>query len=692
MEFSAVTAFAYFSAFILSVLLTAFLLYAGLKEHWKLPLSLASLVQTLWLGALATSLVSQSVPEDLLLILESSQCFGWLLAFCLTLKELRLEPWQPRLKLTLGLGTVVWLVSIADIATRASSGAASVFFYLLLISSLALVSLEQLVRNASSGRFIKLLGLSLALVFIFNIYLYSHGLINRSLDLKLWQARSALLMAASFLIVSAGILFRESRTEPAGLGFSRPVAFYSTSLILTSGGVLLLAIGSYYVRTLGGQWGIYLFTLMLFFSIAALSALFLSNRVRLGIQVWISKHFFRHKYDYRNEWLNVNQALAKTPESGQVYESVYSVIARAFHATGGSVWVRKGPHYRQVYNVTRRKATQPAVVGINDAFISVMAQFQWVFLPGAKEGPLASYNAELPDWVKNDPGIQLIVPLITQNQLLGYVVLEKPKFDTELTWEDLDILKTIGRQLANHILIHTQEALLSESRQLDTYHKLSAFIMHDMNNLIAQLGLVVKNSERHKSNPAFIDDMVRTVSNSVDRMNQLIQKFSRSSNEVVTKVSLLETVRASIIACSNGKPTPKLLFFGDDYTVKADRERLTLALKHLIKNAQDATDATGSIDIRVETHPTGLAMVQISDTGMGMSQAFIEQQLFKPFETTKTGKGMGIGVYLTRSYLEELGASLEVDSTPGVGTTMTIHFGEHQTEGASAWKSLTESY
>jgi len=692
MGFSAVTIIAYLSAFSLSCLLTVFLLRAGLQERWKLPLSLAALIQTLWLGVLTASLLYNSVSEKLLLSLESTQLTAWLVAFGITLKQCRQEPWPPRMKLLNGLGLAIWLVSLLDIATGQYFGATSIAFELLLLSILCLVCLEQLVRNANGGRFIRLIGLSLALVFLFDVYLYAQGMISRSLDLLLWQARAALLMAASFLITGAGLLFRDNDEEPASLGLSRPMVFYSTSLLLTSGGVLLLALGSYYVRTLGGEWGIYLFTLMFFFSLAALSALFLSNRIRQSIQVWISKHFFRHKYDYRREWLNVNQALAKAATDREVYATVYSVVAAAFHASGGSVWVRRGPYYRRVHDSSNRPETQAATVGVGDAFIGTMADKQWVFAPKAQDGPLTNYNDQLPDWIVHDPNIQLLVPLITQQHLMGFVILERTTFDSDLTWEDLDILKTMGRQLANHILIYTQEAMLSESRQLDTYHKLSAFIMHDMNNLIAQLGLVVKNSERHKNNPAFVDDMIRTVSHSVDRLNQLMQKFSRTHRDVISEFSILEAVRASISACSSGKPTPQLMFFGTDYPIKADRDRFVLALKHLIKNAQDATDTEGTIEVRIETYTDNLTSIKIIDTGMGMTQEFIDQQLFKPFETTKEGQGMGIGVYLTRSYLEELGASLDVESQPGVGTTMTIHLGQPRTDGATRWTSLTESY
>lgn len=678
MAYNEVTFIAFSSASALSLIFTLFLLYATWADRWKWPMAAAAAVQTAWLWILALSFARQEISQITLLSLEATYLFSWILGLNLTLWLLRPQGWPMHLKAALAASVLIYALSLLDIVLDPFDTTVTYFFSFMLLALLALVSLEQLVRNARSGRFMKLLGISLALVFVFSIYLYAQGIINRRVDLVAWQARAALIMASSFLVVSAGLLFRDSVDEPTGLGLSRPVAFYSTSLLLSSVCVILLAVGGYYVRSLDGHWGIYLFTLMLFCSLIALSALFLSNRVRSALQVWIAKHFFRHKYDYRREWLNVIKALSSDPGSHQVYATVYGVIARTFQSTGGEVWIGEGKRYRRVFCRTGQPTVEPESLPADHPFLQVMWHHEWVFAPQADEGPLAHHNHTLPDWIREHPDVQLILPLIAQNQLVGFVLLEKEGLDADLTWEDLDILKTIGRQLANHILIHQQEEQLSEARQLDTYNKLSAFIMHDLNNLVAQLDLVVKNSERHKHNPAFIDDMVLTVSNAVRRMKTLMQKFGRSDQESPTVFSVFDAVQASIEACSSGVPRPALTVNGVDQDIQADRERFILAFKHLIKNAQEATPESGSVDVTIHSRPGQELTVSIDDTGTGMSREFIEHQLFKPFETTKTGQGIGIGVYLTRSYLEELGARLNVDSAPGYGTCMTIRFDTEQ--------------
>ena len=105
--------------------------------------------------------------------------------------------------------------------------------------------------------------------------------------------------------------------------------------------------------------------------------------------------------------------------------------------------------------------------------------------------------------------------------------------------------------------------------------------------------------------------------------------------------------------------------------IMVDAERLTSVLAHLIRNAQDACDSDGQVQLEI-LHQGGSACLEIRDNGSGMDEEFIRHRLFKPFDTTKSGKGMGIGVYQTREYISSLGGSVNVDSILNEGTTFTI--------------------
>jgi len=68
----------------------------------------------------------------------------------------------------------------------------------------------------------------------------------------------------------------------------------------------------------------------------------------------------------------------------------------------------------------------------------------------------------------------------------------------------------------------------------------------------------------------------------------------------------------------------------------------------------------------------GAALIEVVDDGAGMEPDFVRERLFRPFDTTKGSKGMGIGAYQARTFVVEAGGSLRVESEPGKGTRFAI--------------------
>jgi putative PEP-CTERM system histidine kinase len=229
----------------------------------------------------------------------------------------------------------------------------------------------------------------------------------------------------------------------------------------------------------------------------------------------------------------------------------------------------------------------------------------------------------------------------------------------------------VGKQVADYLYRHEQAERLTQSRQFDTFNKLTTFIMHDLKNLIAQQALVVANASKHKDNPVFIDDAIKTIDNSVSRMNHLLKKLQRNQPEEIVDTSMRQLIVNACQHCSNNLPVPTLTLPESDLTVRADIDRLTMSITHLIKNAQEATAADGHVIITVTTDGK-TACIEIEDNGSGMDEKFIRERLFKPFETTKRGKGMGVGAYQAREYITSLKGTFAVTSTPGAGTKFVL--------------------
>lgn len=536
----------------------------------------------------------------------------------------------------------------------------------LVLSIAALVLLEQLFRNINltSGHALRFFAIGLAGIFAFELYFYSQMLIVEAIPATSWSARGAIYgLLGVFLIVTLS----KTGDLPQEVALSRKIVFYSASL--TGAGLLLFAMGviGYYMRHFGGSWGSILQQILTFAAIVAVLVVFTVPRLRGWAQVMINKHFFRHKYDYRNEWLRLIDVLSQPVDEGDLRQRAIRAMADIFGSRGGCLWLQERDHF---VPVTAWQLAMPANAAepTDSGFLQAMHEREWVFEAGNMQ---FDENRLLPDWATQIRDLWIVCPLLNENDLLGFMALAKPEQQTELTWEDLDLLKTVGRQIASYLARHHAAELLAQSRQFDAYNKLTAFIMHDLKNLIAQQKLVVENAAKHKENPAFVEDAIRTIENSVTRMSNLLGKLQQKEPTPGRTLEFEQILVEAVKKCGDGHPLPALRLEDRGILVRADHDNLVMIFTHLIKNAQDATPQTGFIDVRLSTDGPQ-ALVEVEDNGEGMTNEFIRERLFRPFDTTKSGKGMGIGVYQVREYIRTLGGDVSVHSEPGIGTTFRV--------------------
>ena len=197
-------------------------------------------------------------------------------------------------------------------------------------------------------------------------------------------------------------------------------------------------------------------------------------------------------------------------------------------------------------------------------------------------------------------------------------------------------------------------------------------MMHDLNNLIAQQSLVVKNAEKFRGNPDFVDDAINTIAHSVSRMRRLMEQLTSGSKVSTQRPTNIEQVIQNVMERTKDRlPVPTLQQCDQNMIVQADAERLSMVLEHLVRNAQEATSQDGSITISIASADS-IATISIADTGSGMTQEFIRDRLFRPFDSTKGSQSMGIGAYQARDYIRTLGGQMEVTSEVGVGTTFSV--------------------
>jgi putative PEP-CTERM system histidine kinase len=430
-----------------------------------------------------------------------------------------------------------------------------------------------------------------------------------------------------------------------------------------------------YARQYGGSWSNVLQVIFVFITLLGLILLLISRRLRARVRVFVSKHFYPYKYDYREEWLRFINTISFSNDKLNI--KTIKAIAQIINSPAGQLWLRKSNGFFECVEslnmpVTSTREPSEGLLCrfmIENEFVISVDEFH--------QNPDVYHRLgvlDLPPWLE-ELNPWLIIPLIHIDRLIGFIVLSHSKENVKhFNWEDSDLLKTAARQVASYIAQQEDSIALAEAKQFESYNKLSTYIVHDIKNLVAQLSLIVSNADKHKNNPLFMEDVINTVGNTVTKMNKMLdlvnEKRKPAHSDQFDIILLLEEL-IRLREKSQSLPVPVLGCESSSCMVKADGDQLLSVFGHLVQNAQDATADDGSIQI-LQSINNGQVIVKFIDTGCGMDEDFIRNNLFRPFKSTKGKKGMGIGVYEAREIINALGGSIEVESKVDTGTCFTV--------------------
>jgi putative PEP-CTERM system histidine kinase len=538
---------------------------------------------------------------------------------------------------------------------------------------LGMILVEQLYRNTPSKERwgIKYLCLGVGGMFAYDFYLYSDAMLFRQVNPEIWAARGIVnALIVPLIAVSAA----RNPKWSLGISVSRRLLFHSAALFGTAIYLLAMATAGYLLRFFGGSWGTVLQAVFLFGAVILLLSVLFSGTLRSWLKVFISKHFFSYNYDYREEWLRFTRTFS---EDGQgLGERAIQAIAELVESPGGGLWISRESGKCEPdahWNIPLGHRFEPA----NSTFCQFLENKQWVIdLQEYETSPERYETISIPQWLLTIPKAWLVVPLILHRKLFGFVVLTQPRSKIKMNWEVSDLLKIAGNQAASYLAQQEAANALLVARQFESFNRMSTFVVHDLKNLVSQLSLLLSNVEKHKNNPEFQQDMIDTVDLSVQKMKRLLQKL-KVGNSVEKPAPLLieNLLQQAVVAKSAAEPKPLLEILGPGLEVLANWTSLEQVIGHLIQNAIEATPKDGQVLVRL-AKGEGTAIVEIQDTGHGMSVEFIRERLFKPFESTKSS-GMGIGVFESREYVHELGGQIEVVSSESIngeasGTTFRV--------------------
>ena len=544
------------------------------------------------------------------------------------------------------------------------------FLLFILLNLWSLVLLEQLYRSANLQVRLAIwpMVIALASVAIFDFVLYAQATMVGGIDFDFWFSRGLIsLLVVPLLLIST----RRIRNGSVRIFVSRHVVFYSSMLMIGGIYLLVMAFAGYVINYMGGEWGSVVSIGFLILSVVVLVALLITESLRRKLKVFIAKNFFANKYEYRDEWLNLIEKI-ETTNAESYYQMATQIMMSKVDAHGGGV-LKKVTDKR--FSVQYHEN-----ITLGDSFNDQIVQFSlfcqrqgWIIdIEEYRQTPEVYPDLVLDLDLIDTNDIRIVVPIFIGKAFYGMFLLAGKNKVKQLNWEDRDLLFAISKQLGNFVSLHEANDKLAESKQFDAFNRISAFLVHDLKNVQAQLALISTNAKKHGDNPEFIADVFETVESATERLSKVLSQLR--NKQVAQSESQLVDISKVVDAVVEQRNVdlPRVTFHRiNDCEMAIDEETFHSVLNHLIQNAQEATKKQGWVKVEL-TQQENHIVVKITDNGCGMSKSFIHNRLFKAFDTTKGNAGMGIGVFEAKQFIEGIAGILKVESIEGVGTTFII--------------------
>lgn len=542
----------------------------------------------------------------------------------------------------------------------------------LLLGLAGFVLVEHVLRNTRGAHAweVKFLWLGSGAIFAYDVTLFAASYALGGLSESLYAGRGyALALVAP--VLAAGV--RRITGFSPRVFMSQRFAFYTTGIVIAGAYLVTVAFLGVYVRAFGGTWGSALQILLVFAALLGLGATLLSRTFRARLAVGLAKHWFPYKYDYREEWLDLTERLTRDAEGSSLAQRTLEAFVHLGRVKSGALLMLRDdmllPAAGALYT-----GGAPIAEPLDSPFCRFIVEREWIVkLERARAGVGQDAQVPLPAWLAAVEDGWLGVPLLHDKRLYGLVVLRQPWVRDRLTWEDLDLLRTAARQAGSYFALEYSADALARERQFAAVNRFTAFLMHDLSNIVAQQRLIVENAARHRANPEFVDDAIKTIENTVQRMGRLLEQLKSESAAApaARRVELADVCRSALARVADREPRPRAGALAGEAAALLAPERLEQVLVHVIRNAQDATPAHGSVELSLRKDSTH-AVIEVSDTGIGMDEQFVRDRLFRPFDTTKGAKGMGVGAFQAREFVRACGGDVKVQSAAGSGTRFVI--------------------
>ena len=550
----------------------------------------------------------------------------------------------------------------------------------LLSAVLVLTNLECTFRAATGTMRwrVKFMILGLGIIFIVQAYASSQVLLfHNALNPALQTVNSIALLLGGALILRA--LFRRGHFDSDI--YPAHASFYQSFTVIIAG-IYFVVVGLFakVAEFLGGSAAFEIKAFVLLLVLLLLSVLALSDQARLVVRRFASRHFQKPLYDYRSLWRTFSEGTSACVRQEDLCPVGVMLISDTFQALSVSLWLvderRENLEFAAstFLSKTQAEKIKPSNAECVELLPALAVHPDPTDLDLSDKAWAAVLRRCHPVEFRKG-GNRVCVPLMGRGDVLGVIIVGDRVSAAPFSWQDFELLKCVADSVAAGLLNLQLSRRLVQTREFEAFQAMSAFFVHDLKNMTSTLSLMLKNLPDHFDDPEFRQDALRAIGKALTHTNRLIERLGQLRGGLHLQPvpsDLNAVVRRVLEAWQDVTGTSLETSFSQLPEVPLDREQMHKVVTNLVFNAWEAVTGKEQGRVRVETSASnGFAVLTVSDNGCGMSNDFLNNSLFRPFQTTKK-QGLGIGLFQSKMIVEAHQGRIQVESQPDLGTTFRI--------------------
>lgn len=574
------------------------------------------------------------------------------------------------------LSALLLFLSVTDsgLAEKVTSKGVGFWVSVFLVVSLTIIlaNLESTLRSADPVRRgkIKFLLLGIGSILVFQMYAQSQYLLFPGLEQDFSAIQSTILFIGCLLITFS--LVRHQLMD-VDVFVSRDFVYHSFTVGVVGVYLLLVGLAGQAIRSFGGIPTLYLKSLFVFLTVLFLVGVLLSQNIQKQVKIFIERNFYRHRYDYHQEWLALTDKLSSKLEVQDLLPAIANTFLQTLWIEHTRLWLYDDLE-KKFQSVQAYEEEPAGPIRWEPRLVDALREWDYpIHIDGQKDLAEGTGFDQGTMEALRKMGISILSPLVVGDRFVGILGLSGTLSKYPLDREDYDLIKTVSKQAASSFLNARLSRDLVQAKEMETFHAFSAFVIHDLKNFVSMLSLVVHNAKGNFEDPRFRADALKSISQTAEKMKRMMDRLavlSRPLEVDCARTDLNDVTRGALSELNGALGSKIVAEFGKIPAVAIDSVQIRKVVTNLLLNAAEASGAGGKIRLST-AQANGWVVLTVSDDGCGMPPEFIERRLFKPFSTTKSG-GFGIGLYQVKGIVEAHGGKIEVESVVGRGSTFRI--------------------